>query len=192
MGGVNPLEIEKRQIEAAKRDPERFLVLYDKYVDQIYRYIARRTGSDSASAHDILSQTFLDALSHIKTYTHQGYPFSSWLYKIAHNNIIKWYKKSEQTRYNPIEEARKLSDPSENIEEKLDSRIIQKQVQEMMSKLDPEEQEILRLKFFEDVSNIEIAEIMGLSVTNVGVKVYRTLKKAKTLLPSKHELKKTQ
>jgi RNA polymerase sigma-70 factor (ECF subfamily) len=190
MGGVNPLEIEKRQIEEAKRDPERFLVLYDKYVDQIYRYIARRTGSDKDSAHDILSQTFLDALSHIKDYTHQGFPFSSWLYRIAHNNIIKWYKKSDQTRYDPIEEARKVSDPNENILQKVDNGILQEQVQDMMNRLEPEEQEIIRLKFFENVSNIEIADILGLSVTNVGVKVYRTLKKAKSLLPSKNELKK--
>jgi len=190
MGGVNPLEIEKRQIEEAKRDSSKFLVLYDKYVDQIYRYIARRTGNDRDSAHDILSQTFLDALSHIKDYTHQGYPFSSWLYRIAHNNVIKWYKKSEHTRYDPIEEARKISDPNENIVQIVDSELLQRQVKEMMGKLEPEEQEIIRLKFFENVSNIEIADILGLSVTNVGVKVYRTLKKAKSLLPSKHDLKK--
>jgi len=190
MGGVNPLDIEKRLIEEAKKDPEKFLPLYDKYAEQIYRYIARRTGNNYDTAHDILSQTFLDALQHIKNYTWQGFPFSSWLYKIAHNNVIKFYKKSEKTRYSPIEEARNLSDLNENVEDKLEAKITRKQVEEMMQKLDDEDQEILRLKFFEGVSNIEIADIMGLSVTNVGVKVFRALKKAKTLLPSKHDLKK--
>jgi len=190
MGGVNPLDIEKRQIEEAKKDPEKFLPLYDKYAEQIYRYIARRTGNNHDTAHDILSQTFLDALSHIKEFTWQGFPFSSWLYKIAHNNVIKYYKKSEKTRYSPIEEARNVSDINQNIEEKIESSITQKQVQEMMQKLEEEEREIIRLKFFEGVSNIEIADIMGLSVTNVGVKVFRVLKKAKTMLPSKHDLKK--
>jgi len=190
MGAANPLDIEKRQVEEAKKDPEMFLPLYDKYADQIYRYIARRTGNNYDTAHDILSQTFLDALQHIKDYTWQGFPFSSWLYKIAHNNVIKFYKKSEKTRYSPIEDARNISDLNENVEDKLESKITQQQVQEMMEKLEGEEQEILRLKFFEGVSNIEIADIMGLSITNVGVKVFRVLKKAKTLLPSKHDLKK--
>lgn len=187
---VNPLDVEKRQIEEAKKDPEMFLPLYDKYADQIYRYIARRTGNDKDTAHDILSQTFLDALQHINDFQWQGFPFSSWLYKIAHNNVIKYYKKSEKTRYSPIEEARNVSDLNQNIEDKIELRITQTQVNDMMRKLDCEEQEILRLKFFEGVSNIEIADIMGLSVTNVGVRVFRALKKAKTLLPSKHDLKK--
>jgi len=190
MGGVNPLDIEKRLIEEAKKDPEKFLPLYDKYAEQIYRYIARRTGNNYDTAHDILSQTFLDALQHIKNYTWQGFPFSSWLYKIAHNNVIKFYKKSEKTRYSPIEDARNISDLNENVEDKLEAKITRMQVEEMMQQLDDEDQEILRLKFFEGVSNIEIADIMGLSVTNVGVKVFRALKKAKTLLPSKHDLKK--
>jgi RNA polymerase sigma factor (sigma-70 family) len=48
--------------------------------------------------------------------------------------------------------------------------------------LEPEEREIIRLKFFEEVSNIEIAEIMGLSANHIGVKVFRALKKVKQLL----------
>jgi len=190
MGGINPLEVEKRLIEDAKKDPEKFIALYDKYFDNIYRYVARRTGNNDDTTQDIVSQTFLDALAHLKEFTWQGFPFSSWLYKIAHNNVIKWYKKSEKSRYSPIEDARSVSDLNENQTEKLETKIASQQVQEMMIKLDPDEQEILRLKFFEDVSNVEIADIMGISVTNVGVKVFRTLKKAKTLLPSKHELRK--
>ena len=51
-----------------------------------------------------------------------------------------------------------------------------------MVQLEPEEREIIRLKFFEEASNIEIAEIMGLSANHIGVKVFRALKKVKQLL----------
>jgi len=60
----------------------------------------------------------------------------------------------------------------------------QAEVQKVLDQLDDEEREIIRLKFFEEVSNIEIAEIMGLSANHIGVKVYRTLKKVKQLLKS--------
>lgn len=184
------LEQEKRLIESAKEDPDNFIALYDKYVDQIYRYVYRRTSGDANVTHDLVSQTFLDALSHIKKFEWQGYPFSSWLYKIAHNNVIKWYREIGKIKSVPLEEARGVSDQDQPQKEQLESKMASDQIAEIMNQLEEEEREILRLKFFEELSNVEIAEIMGLSVSNVGVKVFRTLKKAKGLLPSKEELKK--
>jgi len=183
------LELERRLIEAAKKDPDRFVDLYEKYYDQIYRYVYRRAGGDKDTTHDLVSQTFMDALSHINSFTWQGYPFSSWLYKIAHNNVIKWYRKANKSNYVPIEEARGLSDDRRGQEELTDAVLAKEQINAMMANLEEDEREILRLKFFEGLSNIEIAEIMDLSVSNIGVKVFRTLKKAKGFLPTKQDLK---
>ncbi len=184
------LEQEKRLIESAKKDPDKFIALYDKYVDQIYRYVYRRTSGDKNMTHDLVSQTFLDALSHIKKFQWRGYPFSSWLYKIAHNNVIKWYREVGKIKSVPLEEARQVSNNEQTQKQQLESKMAGEQIRKILSKLDREEREILRLKFFEELSNVEIADIMGLSVSNVGVKVFRTLKKAKGFLPSKKELKK--
>lgn len=183
------LEIERRLVEAAKKDPDKFMDLYEKYYDQLYRYVYRRV-SDSDVAYDIVSQTFMNALSHLSSFTWQGYPFSSWLYKIAHNNVIKWYRKANKQNHIPIEEARGVSDQNRNQKELTDATIAKEHINAMMEKLNEDEREILRLKFFEGLSNIEIAEIMDLSVSNIGVKVFRTLKKAKGYLPTKHDLKK--
>jgi len=189
MSNAQDLEQEKQLIEAAKKDPDRFLDLYDKYYDCIYRYIYRRCGGDKDVTHDIASQTFLDALENMKSYQFQGYPFSSWLYKIAHNNVIKWYRKTNKSNYVPIEEVHDLSDKTQNQKEAADGILAQEQINKMMKKLSEDECEILRLKFYEGLSNIEIAEVMGLSVSNIGVKVFRTLKKAKGIPPNKHDLK---
>jgi RNA polymerase sigma-70 factor (ECF subfamily) len=177
------LEQEKQLIEAAKKDASKFLNLYDKYFDQIYRYIYRRTGGDKEITYDIVSETFLNSLKNLKKFQWKGYPFSSWLYKIAHNNVIKWYKKNRQ--HVPLDKAYSLSDSKQNQKEFVETKFAQAQIQEILNKLNEEEREILRLKFFEEVSNVEIAEIMGLSVSNVGVKVFRALKKAKSFLPNK-------
>ncbi|MBA4336431.1 hypothetical protein C0416_01480 [bacterium] len=183
------LELERRLVEAVKKDPEKFGDLYERYYDQIYRYVYRRAGGDQDVTHDLVSQTFMDALSHMKSFTWQGYPFSSWLYKIAHNNVIKWYRKAGNRNYLPIEEAINVSNQDRDQKELTDASIAKSQINAMMVKLEEDEREILRLKFFEGLSNMEIADVMGLSVSNIGVKVFRTLKKAKGFLPNKQDLK---
>lgn len=175
------LEQEQKLVEDAKKDPEQFVVLYDKYFDQIYRYVARRV-SDQDTAEDLVSQTFYDAFAHLKKFEWRGYPFSSWLYKIAHNNVLRWYREQSKGHKVGLEEITELTDTT--VDQKGDAiRGEEKaEIAKIMDQLEPEEREIVRLKYFEDVSNIEIADIMGISANHVGVKIYRSLKKLKQLL----------
>ncbi len=175
------LEQEKKLVEEAKQDPEKFGLLYERYFDQIYRYVYRRV-SDKEMVNDLVSQTFLDAFSHLQSYEWRGFSFSAWLYKIAHNNVLKWYRTHNRLQTTDLEEGKNMIDHSVNQMEDVIRQENQSEVQQVLSQLDPEEREIIRLKFFEEASNIEIAEIMGLSANHIGVKVYRVLKKVKQLL----------
>jgi len=177
------LEQEKKLVEDAKRDPANFAALYDKYFDQIYRYVYRRV-SDKEMVYDLVSQTFYDALAHIKDFEWRGFSFSAWLYKIAHNNVLKWYRTNNRTQIVELDEGRGLVDEGEDPVKEASRGEAQSEVQAVMAKLETEEREIIRLKFFEEASNIEIAEIMGLSANHIGVKVFRALKKVKQLLNS--------
>lgn len=178
------LEKERKLVEEAKKDPEKFTDLYDKYFERIYRYVFRRTSGNKDVTYDITSQTFLDALSHIHQFEWRGFPFSSWLYKIARNNVIKHYSKNGQNKTTSLEKAYSVSDDKQDTQEQAENRLEHDRLEQMMSKLTEDEREILRLKFFEGVSNVEIADILEISTSNVGVKIFRTLKKAKSLLPS--------
>ncbi len=177
------LEQDKKLVQEAQQDPEKFAILYDKYFDQIYRYVYRRV-NDKEMVQDLVSQTFYDALAHIKSFEWRGFPFSSWLYKIAHNNVLKWYREQGRMQKVSLDDIGELAD--HDADQKRDASRKEKklEVQQVIEQLEPEEREIIRLKFFEEVSNIEIAEIMGLSANHIGVKVYRTLKKVKQLLKS--------
>ena len=177
----NALEIENQLIEEAKVSPEKFAVIYDRYVEQIYRYVYRRVG-EQAVAEDLVSQTFYDALSHLKSYKFIGFPFSSWLYKIAHNNVLRWYRSNSRQSRVDIEEISELADVASDLEQDIDAHTEQLSLKEAMDKLEYEEREIIRLKYFEEISNIEIGHIMGISANNVGVKLYRALKKLKQLI----------
>lgn len=171
-------------MEAAKQDPANFAPLYDKYFDQIYRYVYRRVSNPDV-AHDLVSQTFYDALAHIQSYEWRGFAFSAWLYKIAHNNVLKWYRQGSKATIVELDEGRNIEDNDIDYTEDLKRNEERDEVQEVLAELEPEEREIIRLKFFEEVSNVEIAEIMGLSANHIGVKVFRVLKKVKQLMTNK-------
>ncbi|HLG25821.1 MAG TPA: sigma-70 family RNA polymerase sigma factor [Candidatus Gracilibacteria bacterium] len=175
------LEQERKLVEDAKQDPQKFAALYDKYFDQIYRYVYRRV-SDKETVNDIVSQTFYDALSHMKSYEWRGFSFSAWLYKIAHNNVLKWYREVGKMHVVDIEEGQQIPDKTVDHVGDLRQKELKDEIQGVLDRLEYEEREIIRLKFFEEVSNIEIAEIMGLSANHIGVKVFRALKKVKQLI----------
>ena len=177
------LQEDKKLVAAAKENPEKFVALYDKYFAQIYRYVYRRV-NETDTVHDLVSQTFYDAMSHIKAYEWRGYQFSSWLYKIAHNNVLKWYRQQSRHRITPLDEIKELSDPFVNQEEDIVRKEDENELHYVLNQLDSDEREIIRLKFFEEVTNMEIAEIMGLSPNHIGVKVFRALRKVKQLLKS--------
>lgn len=175
------LDQEQKLVEDAKQNSDKFVLLYDKYFDQIFRYVYRRV-SDKDAVEDLVSQTFYDAFSHLKSFEWRGFPFSSWLYKIAHNNVLKWYRQNQKTQAVDLDKMHEIVDLQPTQDQEAVQKEEQHEIQLVMQQLDPEEREIIRLKYFEGVSNIEIAEIMGLSANHIGVKVYRTLKKVKQLL----------
>jgi RNA polymerase sigma-70 factor (ECF subfamily) len=177
----NALEKENLLVEEAKSNPEKFAAIYDKYVDQIYRYVYRRV-NDQAVAEDLVSQSFYDGLCHLKSYQFRGYPFSAWLYKIAHNNVLKWYRVNSRYQTVDLDEVAELKDGTSDLRDDIDLKEEGLGVKSAMDKLDYKERELVRLKYFEEVSNIEIGQIMGITANNVGVKLYRVLKKLKLLI----------
>ena len=77
----------------AKSDPEAFGQLYQHYVDRIYNYHYRHTGN-STESEDLTSRTFYRALRSIHSYREKGASFQAWLFRIAHNLVINWYRDS--------------------------------------------------------------------------------------------------
>lgn len=77
--------------EAQSGKAEAFGKLYDDHISRIYRFILLKV-SRKTDAEDITHQVFLSAWQNIRSYKIQGNPFSSWLYKIAHNAVIDFYR----------------------------------------------------------------------------------------------------
>ena len=96
MSAQDPREAERLLVDRAKRDPEAFGALYDRYFSQIYRFVFSRL-RDQTSAEDVTSEVFMKALRSIPRYQDTGRPFTAWLYQISVNTINDRYRASRPT-----------------------------------------------------------------------------------------------
>jgi RNA polymerase sigma-70 factor (ECF subfamily) len=172
-------------VELAKKDPQQFRALYEKYFKQIFVFVHHRV-NDKALTADITSQVFLKALLNIGKYKHQGVPFSAWLFRIALNEVYSFFRSSKRQRFVSIEDEalgklheELISDTAtEDLYEKLPS---------ILERLNDDELHILELRFFERRPFREVAAILGITETYAKVKVYRLLEKMKRLFLSSEE-----
>ncbi len=103
-----PAAAEATLVAQARRDPQAFAALYDRYFDAVYRYCYRRLGSREA-AEDATSQVFLQALTALPRYR-EGGAFRSWLFTIAHNVVINRARARRPSE--PLEAANEHADPA--------------------------------------------------------------------------------
>ena len=92
---LNEREIEIQQIEASKINPQCFEPLYKKYYEQILKFVYKRM-DNLDDTREVTSIVFSKAISNINKYKDHGHPFSSWLYRIALNEITQFYRDSKK------------------------------------------------------------------------------------------------
>ena len=96
--GSDDLQVIKEHVRNAQNgDTTAFAALYERYFDQIFRYVSFKTGN-SAEAEDIAGDVFVKMLESIHKFTWQGHPFSSWLFRIAHNLVVDYFRKKGQRK----------------------------------------------------------------------------------------------
>jgi RNA polymerase sigma-70 factor, ECF subfamily len=164
-------------IAAARQDPAAFGKLYDRYIQPVYRYLHSRLGSVH-EAEDITSQTFMSAYEALPNYREQG-QFAAWLFRIARSKMNDHFRKS--TNRFEVE-----LDAAEGFLQKEDTlgMIVQDEdlsrLRSIIQKLNPEEQDLIRLRFVADMSFVEMAELLGKREDAVKKSVYRLLARLKS------------
>ncbi len=173
------LEEEYKCIEASKKDPTQFENLYNRYHEDIFRYVYQRLDSKEM-AFDITQQVFMKALANIKRYQFKGVPFSAWLYRVASNELNTFFTKTKQQRTINIESVN-LESLSEKIDDDDNADMKQKLV-EQLAVLDSKEIELIEMRYFEKRPFKEIGEILSITENNAKVRVYRVIDKLKKVL----------
>ncbi len=162
-------------------DSSAFGLLYDKYHSQIYRFIYLKV-SHREEAEDITHQVFLNAWKNIEKYQIQGYPFSSWLYQISRNLVIDHYRtKKTTTDIESISES-EFADSNDSLQKTIEVNFEVDIVRKAIFKLNQEQQDILIMRFVDELSSKEISTALGKPESTVRVLQHRAIKNLKNIL----------
>jgi RNA polymerase sigma-70 factor (ECF subfamily) len=147
---------------AQQRDPVALTQLYEENFDRIYRYIVLKIG-DRTEAEDMTQQVFLNALQSIASYRFKGMPFSSWLYRIAHNQVVDYFRKKSKRVTVSLDESLPLpatnGDPGHIAERKMAIEEVVVATQQLTAA----QREVISLRFAGELSIAEVARTMGKS-----------------------------
>lgn len=144
---------------AGNGDTDAFGALYLLYLDAIYRYIFYRVG-DVHDAEDLTEHVFLKAWEALPGYKQRGHPFSSWLYRIAHNVVIDY--KRRRKNIVPLSESddKQWRDPQANPLRQVILSETEAALLKAVSQLPEEQQQVIILRFIEGLSHAEVAHIL--------------------------------
>ncbi|MDW7992692.1 MAG: sigma-70 family RNA polymerase sigma factor [Anaerolineae bacterium] len=184
-GNAPPLD-EVELVRRAKEDPEAFGLLYERYVTRVYRYFFYRTG-DVQDAEDLTARTFYRILKHLPRYQERGLPFSAWVYRIAHNVVANWLRDRSRHPVVGLESLRGIPTPEGDLIARLEEREEQEALIQAIRRLPPDRQELLYLKFVEEMSNAEIGAILGRSEGAIKSLYHRTLVELRRQLRGEEE-----
>jgi RNA polymerase sigma-70 factor (ECF subfamily) len=171
---------EQALLEVAKKNPKEFAVFYNKYYEQIFRFIFQRV-DDKEQAIDTTQVVFLKALDNLYKYEYRGVPFSSWLYRIASSEVNNLFRSQKAQRTVNIDSVSVYSIIEEIQETKID-QYHDKIVALISEQLEENELQLIEMRFFEKRSFKEIGEILDITENNAKVKTYRVLDKLKKLI----------
>ncbi|MDP2629435.1 MAG: RNA polymerase sigma factor [Candidatus Harrisonbacteria bacterium] len=169
----------EREFDIIKRakggDKEAFAQLYEHYHPPIYRFVVLKV-SMRQEAEDLTHEVFLSAWQKLPRFKHRGLPFSSWLYRIARNRVIDFYR--TQKKHLNLEDAaghpQFIDEPTQGI--LADVNIDMRRVQSAMESLTADQQDVLILRFIEEYSTKEIAQMMKKQEGTVRILQHRALK----------------
>jgi RNA polymerase sigma-70 factor (ECF subfamily) len=158
--------------------------LYEEYFDKIARYAYVRIGH-KADAEDIAGEVFLKALQSLESYKERGVPMQAWLFRIARNLIIDYFRKMKKLKTIPIDNV--------NIEDgtnpaKIAERSIElEQVKRAMEQLTQEQREVLVMRFFGGLSSRETGQVLNKSDGAVREMQRAAIVKIRNLLSSEDQ-----
>ncbi len=163
--------------KAKQGDEQAFGDLYGFYFEKIYKFVFFRV-SQKEIAEDIAEEVFVKAWLKIKQVKEES--FGGWLYQIAKNKVIDHYRSQKETV--DLSEVENILESNQNIVDEANLAVEQVMFMELLKKLTPEQQIIIKLKFIEDMENSEIAELISKSEGSIRVIQHRAIQKLQELI----------
>lgn len=146
---------------ARANDPAALGGLYDRYAPKMYAYFYRRVG-DAALAEDLTSELFLRFVKAIRNGTEWQHPFVGWLYRVAHNLVVDYYR--DRTTFSSVQLSARAAandDDDGNPVMVAEKTLMAEKLFQAVRQLTLGQQEVLVLRFGEGLTAREVGEILG-------------------------------
>jgi RNA polymerase sigma-70 factor, ECF subfamily len=178
-----PDEAELVRHVVATRDPDAYGQLYQLYIDRIGRYIYYKVG-DREEAEDLTEQVFLKAWESIQGFRGEPAAFPVWIFRLAHNLVIDYHRTHRQTTelHEFIEDSR--PQPEDEVGVRLDNQMLQAAI----TRLTPEQQQVVILRFIQGMPHAQVAEILGKNEVAVRGIQYRAVVALQRILKSQMDI----
>lgn len=178
--------IESALVTHAKKDTQAFGELYERYIDRIYSYVYSRV-QNVEDAEDLTARIFYRALDRLDRYEDRGLPFGAWLFRIAHNLVVNWHRDQGRRTFVPIDgmvfRAERRDEPETTVERREGEEALWAAIE----RLPEERRRLLFHKFGDQLTNIEIGELMQKSEGAIKSLYFRTLAALRTDLSQQFE-----
>nr|WP_315157969.1 sigma-70 family RNA polymerase sigma factor [uncultured Flavobacterium sp.] len=183
------MEINKKIEKAKKGDQIAFTFLLDHYWNEVYGFMLKRTENET-DAEDIAIETFSKAFDKISTYNSE-FQFNTWLIAIAKNVHIDLLRKKKSNLFVEItdeqdRQAQNIADTTPSAEDELITEQNLSRLLQFIKELKPHYQEVIQLRYFQELSYQEIATKIDEPISNVKIKLLRAKKLLAEIIQQKH------
>jgi RNA polymerase sigma-70 factor, ECF subfamily len=155
-----------------KGDSEKFGLLYCRYVEKIYNFFYFRT-FQRETAEDLTSRTFLKAFSCLKTYDPDKGNFSTWIYRIAQNGLIDFFRVNKN--HACLEDVISIAKHDDDLENVLENKESLAKVRQCLDKFPEESKNLVIMRLWDGLSYKEISEMLGKSESSCKMKFSRVI-----------------
>jgi len=180
--------LQKKDSELVKltlENEEYFFCIMKKYEGPLLKYINRITNIHPEDAQDLLQETFIKAYINLNEFD-LSLKFSSWIYRIAHNQVIDNFRKlkarPEKTNSEINDELLNKITSDLNIEKIIDQKILKEKLNHLINQLEIKYKEVIVLKYLENKTYDEISDIIKKPVNTVGTLIKRAKEKLNHLI----------
>ncbi len=167
-------------VARAQCDRQAFALLYDRYLDRIFRYCYRRLGAREA-AEDATSAVFTKALTALPAYQERPGGFRSWIFTIAHNVVTDFYRDRARRPSEPLADDLDLIDPDPSPEDAAVANDERRRLHALLAHLTPDQQRVIELRL-SGLSGAEIGDILGRSRGAVNLAQHRAVKRLQRIV----------
>lgn len=162
---TNTAPLEKAKLKAS------FGFIYRSYANKLYNYFLYRVGYRKAVAEDLVQETFVRAYEKFPNYEDRGFSYLTYLMKIAHNLLVNYYRMRQPV---PLD---KVTDIPVHVFNEVEKKMEAEQVWKAVDNLSPNEQDVVYMKYQDEMSVHEISEVVDKSENAVKLLLSRARKK---------------